>query len=110
MVAYTSQRGGGRDAAETGQDGDNAPHAGTGESVAQSGGGRQAARLLSLAAEEARRLGHDHVGTEHLLLAIIREGEGVAAKILKQLGALDEAARVQTLALLRQQNADGHTD
>ncbi len=66
-------------------------------------------KVLSLAAEEARRLGHDHVGTEHLLLAIIREGEGVAAKILKQLGALDEAARVQTLALLRQQDADGHT-
>lgn len=65
-------------------------------------------KVLSLAAEEARRLGHDYVGTEHLLLAIIREGEGVAAKILKRLGALDEAARVQTLALLKQRDPDGH--
>ncbi len=65
-------------------------------------------KVLSLAAEEAQRLGHDHVGTEHLLLAIVREGEGVAAKILERFGALDEAARVQTLALLEQQNADGH--
>jgi ATP-dependent Clp protease ATP-binding subunit ClpA len=43
---------------------------------------------------EAQRLGHDHVGTEHLLLAIVREGEGVADKILERFGGLDEAARV----------------
>lgn len=65
-------------------------------------------KVLSLAAEEARRLGHDHVGTEHLLLGIVREGEGVAAKILERFGAFDEAARVQTLALLKQRDADGH--
>lgn len=65
-------------------------------------------KVLSLAADEAQRLGHYHVGTEHLLLAIVREGEGVAAKILERFGALDEAARVQTLALLEQRGADGH--
>lgn len=65
-------------------------------------------KVLLLAAKEAQRLGHDHVGTEHLLLAIVREGEGVAAKILKRFGALDEVARVQTLTLLEQRDADGH--
>jgi ATP-dependent Clp protease ATP-binding subunit ClpC len=64
-------------------------------------------KVLSLAAEEAQRLGHDHVGTEHLLLAIVREGEGVAAKILERFGAFDEAARVQTLALLKPRDTDG---
>jgi ATP-dependent Clp protease ATP-binding subunit ClpC len=39
-----------------------------------------------LSREEALRLGHDYIGTEHLLLGIIREGEGVAVKILRNLG------------------------
>ncbi len=65
-------------------------------------------KVLSLAAEEAQRLGHDHVGTEHLLLGIVREGEGVAAKILERFGAFDEAARVQTLALLMRRADGGH--
>lgn len=39
-------------------------------------------RVLELSLKEALQLGHNHVGTEHLLLALIREGEGVAAKVL----------------------------
>lgn len=47
--------------------------------------------VISLSREEALRLGHDYIGTEHLLLGMIREGEGVAVSILKKLGIpLDE--------------------
>ena len=42
--------------------------------------------VISYSREEAIRLGHDYIGTEHLLLGIIREGEGIAVKILKNLG------------------------
>ena len=41
--------------------------------------------VISFSKEEALRLGHEYVGTEHLLLGIIREGEGVAIKLLKAL-------------------------
>jgi ATP-dependent Clp protease ATP-binding subunit ClpC len=43
--------------------------------------------VIKLSREEAIRLGHDYIGTEHLLLGIIREGEGIACQILKNLGA-----------------------
>ena len=47
--------------------------------------------VISLSREEALRLGHDYIGTEHLLLGMIREGEGVAVGLLKKLGIpLDE--------------------
>lgn len=47
--------------------------------------------VISLSREEALRLGHDYIGTEHLLLGMIREGEGVAVSILKKMGVpLDE--------------------
>ncbi len=42
--------------------------------------------VIRISREEALRLGHDYIGTEHLLLGIIREGEGIAIKILKNLG------------------------
>ena len=42
--------------------------------------------VISYSREEAIRLGHDYIGTEHLLLGIIREGEGIAVKILRNLG------------------------
>ena len=42
--------------------------------------------VVKLSQEEAIRLGHDYIGTEHLLLGLIREGEGVAVKVLKNLG------------------------
>jgi ATP-dependent Clp protease ATP-binding subunit ClpC len=42
--------------------------------------------VISLSREEALRLGHDYIGTEHLLLGVIREGEGVAISLLKKIG------------------------
>ena len=47
----------------------------------------RAKRVLELSLEEARQLGHNYIGTEHLLLGLIREGEGVAARVLENLGA-----------------------
>ncbi len=64
-------------------------------------------KVIGLAIEESRRLGHDHIGTEHLLLGIINEGEGVANVILEKAGALDKVARVQTLTLLNRRDAEG---
>ena len=52
-------------------------------------------KVLALAREEAIRLQHDYVGTEHILLGLIREGEGVAAAVLSNLAAdLDELHRL----------------
>jgi ATP-dependent Clp protease ATP-binding subunit ClpC len=53
----------------------------------------RARRVVVLAQEEARMLNHDYVGTEHILLALIREGGGVAAQALLSLGITEEAAR-----------------
>ncbi len=55
----------------------------------------RARRVAVLAQEEARMLGHDHIGTEHILLGLIREGEGVAARALESLGISLEAVRQQ---------------
>ncbi len=66
-------------------------------------------KTIGLAVAESERLGHDYIGTEHLLLGIIDEGEGVANVILEKVGALDKVARVQTLALLDRRDADGRT-
>ncbi|HEX2193041.1 MAG TPA: Clp protease N-terminal domain-containing protein [Acidimicrobiales bacterium] len=52
-------------------------------------------RVVVLAQEEARLLDHDYIGTEHLLLGLLHEGEGVAAKALEQLGVSLEAVRAQ---------------
>ena len=52
-------------------------------------------RILELSVEEARRMGHNYVGTEHMLLGLIREGEGLAAQVLKAMGAdLDRVRQV----------------
>jgi ATP-dependent Clp protease ATP-binding subunit ClpC len=52
---------------------------------------KRARKVLSLAQEEAQRLGHNYIGTEHLLLGLVREGDGVAAKVLSNCGVkLDE--------------------
>src|SRR5258706_4924442 len=65
----------------------------------------RAKRVLELAVEEARSLGHNYVGTEHLLLGLIREGEGVAAKVLLELGVDRKRVREETLKLLGGQPA-----
>jgi len=50
--------------------------------------------VITYSREEALRLGHDYIGTEHLLLGIIQDGEGIAVKILKNLGCnLDKLKR-----------------
>ena len=55
----------------------------------------RARRVAVLAQEEARMLGHDYIGTEHILLGLIGEGEGVAAKALESLGISLAAVRQQ---------------
>jgi len=60
----------------------------------------RAKRVLELAIEEARLLGHNYVGTEHLLLGLIREGEGVAARVLTELGVDRKRVREEVLKLL----------
>jgi ATP-dependent Clp protease ATP-binding subunit ClpC len=69
---------------------------GRGEGVSQGNIGftPRAKRVLELAFDEARQLGHTYIGTEHILLGLIREGEGVAAQVLRNLGAdLDKVRR-----------------
>jgi len=56
--------------------------------------------MVELAIEEARLLGHNYVGTEHILLGLIREGEGVAAQVLQNLGADLERVRNPVIHLL----------
>jgi ATP-dependent Clp protease ATP-binding subunit ClpC len=60
----------------------------------------RAKRVLELSLSEAKQLGHSYVGTEHLLLGLIREGEGVAALVLTRLGADLDRVRDQAIALL----------
>ena len=60
----------------------------------------RAKRVLELTLEEARNLGHNYMGTEHLLLGLIREQEGIAAEVLDNIGVDIEAARTEVLELL----------
>src|SRR5260221_580842 len=64
----------------------------------------RAKEVLELAVDEARRLNHDYIGTEHLLLGLVREGEGIAAGVLQSLGVTLEKVRTQTIQVLNQQN------
>ena len=60
-----------------------------------------AKRVLERSQEEARQLGHDYISTEHLLLGLIREGEGVAARVLKNLGVDLSKVRTQLIINIR---------
>lgn len=60
----------------------------------------RAKKVIELSMDEARKLGHSYVGTEHILLGVIREGEGVAARVLNNLGVSLTKARQQVLQLL----------
>ena len=62
----------------------------------------RAKRVIELAIDEARQLGHSYIGTEHLLLGLLREGEGVAAGVLDSLGVTLERARAETTHVLSQ--------
>ncbi len=69
----------------------------------------RAKRVIELAVDEARRLGHHYIGTEHLLLGLLREGEGVAAGVLESLGINLEKVRSETSHLLSQDTSQAHT-
>ena len=60
----------------------------------------RAKRVLELSLEEARQLGHNYIGTEHLLLGLIREGEGVAARVLENLNIDLTKVRTQVIRML----------
>ncbi|MFZ7943150.1 MULTISPECIES: ATP-dependent protease ATP-binding subunit ClpC [Bacillaceae] len=68
----------------------------------------RAKKVIELSMDEARKLGHSYVGTEHILLGLIREGEGVAARVLNNLGVSLNKARQQVLQLLGSNDSSGH--
>jgi len=61
----------------------------------------RARKVIILAKEEARRFNHDYIGTEHILLGLIREGEGVAAAVLQKLGLDLETIRIEVEKLVQ---------
>ncbi|MDP6508214.1 MAG: ATP-dependent Clp protease ATP-binding subunit [Chloroflexota bacterium] len=60
----------------------------------------RAKRVIELAVVEARRLGHNYIGTEHLLLGLVREGEGIAAGVLESLGVNLDKVRAQVVQVV----------
>ncbi|KAI6675764.1 hypothetical protein NL676_003670 [Syzygium grande] len=60
----------------------------------------RAKRVLELSLEEARQLGHNYIGSEHLLLGLLREGEGVAARVLENMGADPSNIRTQVIRMV----------
>src|SRR3954447_19364547 len=65
----------------------------------------RAKKVLELSLREALQLGHNYIGTEHMLLGLVREGDGVAAQLLSKLGVQRDAVRQQVIQLLA-----GHPD
>ncbi|MBI4771284.1 MAG: ATP-dependent Clp protease ATP-binding subunit, partial [Chloroflexi bacterium] len=59
-------------------------------------------RVLQLAVDEARRMGHHYIGTEHILLGLVRQNEGVAVDVLKKLGISPEQIRRQTRRIMQE--------
>jgi ATP-dependent Clp protease ATP-binding subunit ClpC len=62
----------------------------------------RAKKVIELAIDEARRLNHHYIGTEHLLLGLVREGEGIAAGVLESLGVNLEKVRTQVMQVVNQ--------
>ncbi len=69
----------------------------------------RAKKVIELAVDEARRLSHHYIGTEHLLIGIMREGEGVAAGVLESLGVSLDKVRAETTRILNQSVSQGHS-
>ena len=67
----------------------------------------RAKKVIELAVDEARRLGHYYIGTEHLLIGLMREGEGVAAGVLESLGVSLDKIRTETNRVLSQNLKQG---
>ena len=65
----------------------------------------RAKKVLELSLSEAKLLGHRYIGTEHILLALLREGEGVAAQVLTGLGADLDGVRERVIQLLAEYQA-----
>ena len=65
----------------------------------------QARRIVVQAQEEARMLNHDYIGTEHILLGLLREGDGVAVQVLTALGADLDGVRERVIQLLAEYEA-----
>ena len=70
----------------------------------------RAKKVLELSLREALQLGHNYIGTEHILLGLIREGEGVAAQVLQKLGADLNRVRQQVIQLLSRLPGQGDPD
>jgi ATP-dependent Clp protease ATP-binding subunit ClpA len=64
----------------------------------------RAQKVLDLASAEGKALGHVQIGTEHLLLGLLREGEGIAAMILEALGVNHKSARAEITRMLKKDN------
>lgn len=62
-------------------------------------------KVIEHALDEAKMLGHDHIGTEHLLLGLVREGDGKATGVLESLGVSHVKVRQQVIATLKEQSA-----
>jgi ATP-dependent Clp protease ATP-binding subunit ClpC len=69
----------------------------------------RAKKVIELAVDEARRLSHHYIGTEHLLIGIMREGEGVAAGVLESLGVSLDKVRAETTRTLNQSVSQGQS-
>src|SRR5213079_1253235 len=67
----------------------------------------RAKKVIELSVDEARRLNHHYIGTEHLLLGLVREGEGIAAGVLESLGVSLDRVRAQVIHVLSQGAAAG---
>ena len=67
----------------------------------------RAKKVVELAVDEARRMNHTYIGTEHLLIGLLREGEGVAAGVLESLGVTLEKVRAETHRILSNSSSTG---
>jgi ATP-dependent Clp protease ATP-binding subunit ClpC len=66
-------------------------------------------QVLEFAFEEAKRMGHHYIGTEHILLGLVRYGEGIALNVLQKLGVTPEQIRRQTSRVLQESSAPRRT-
>src|SRR5947199_398886 len=67
----------------------------------------RARKVMALANQEAQRFNHEYIGTEHILLGLLREHDGVAAQVLRNLGLKLEEVREEVLNLLGASNEGG---
>src|SRR5262245_27890685 len=66
----------------------------------------RARKVMQLAKQEAQRFNHEYIGTEHILLCLVKEGSGVAANVLKNLGASPDAVRREVTRIVHAGTSD----